>query len=387
MPDAFIPYGRQDIDEADIAAVVSVLRSNFLTQGPAVPEFESAVADYCGVRHGVAVNSATSALHVSCAALGLGPGDILWTTPNTFVASANCAYYCGATADFVDIDPITLNLDPIALERKLETATRPPKIVVAVAYAGQSPDLRRLRTLADHWGFRLIEDASHAIGGRYRGKPVGGSGLADVTIFSFHPVKLITTGEGGMAVTDDHALAERMRLLRSHGITRDACQFQELDAGPWYYEMQTLGWNYRMTDIQAALGRSQLGRLDAMVARRQTLADRYDAALNDSGLTLPQRSPDCASAWHLYVIGWNPELSGLSRAEAFSALRSAGIGVNVHYIPVHLQPWYRAQGFSVGQFPIAEAHYRNAITLPMFPTLLEAEQDRVIDELLRLSQP
>lgn len=381
MSEPVIPYGRQDIDAADIAAVVAVLQSDFLTQGPAVPAFEQTVADYCGARHAVAVNSATSALHIACLSLGLGPGDRLWTTPNTFVASANCARYCGADVDFVDIEAGTRNLCINALRAKLAAAEKTgtlPKIVVPVAFAGLPTDLQTMRELADHYGFAIIDDASHAIGGRYRNQPVGGSGLADITIFSFHPVKIVTTGEGGMALTDDAGLAARMQSLRSHGITRDAARFEQASDGPWYYEMQELGWNYRMTDLQATLGNSQMQRLDQFVARRSALAGRYDRLLADCGLELPGRSPDAASAWHLYPIGWNAARSGIDRRTAFEKLRAAGIGVNVHYLPVHLQPYYRRLGFAPGQYPVAEDYYRRTITLPLFPGLSENDQDRVV---------
>ncbi len=384
MSEAMIPYGRQDISEADIDAVVAVLRSDFLTQGPAVAAFERTVADHCGIAHAVAANSATSALHLACAALGLGPGDRLWTVPNTFVASANCARYCGATVDFVDIDPLTRNLSVPALRARLADAARTgtlPRIVVPVAFAGLPCEMAEIRALADDYGFAILEDASHAIGARYRDRPVGCGEWADITVFSFHPVKIVTTGEGGMAVTRDPALAARMARLRSHGITRDPAEMDTPPAGPWIYEMQELGWNYRMTDLQAALGSSQMRRLDDFVARRAALAARYDALLAGSGLTLPPRTVDGHSAWHLYVVGWNEERSGLSRDAAFMYLRAAGIGVNVHYIPVHLQPYYRRLGFRPGQFPAAEAYYATALSLPLYATLDEAAQDRVIATL------
>lgn len=378
-----IPYGRQDISAADIAAVVAVLHSDFLTQGPAVPAFEYAVASHCGAGHAVACNSATSALHIACRALGLGPGDRLWTVPNTFVASANCGLYCGATVDFVDIDPATGNLAVTALADKLTAAAASgtlPKILVPVAFAGLPCAMAEIRALADRHGVRILLDASHAIGSRYRGQATGGGPWADITVFSFHPVKIVTTGEGGIAVTDDPRLAHAMARLRSHGITRERGELEGPGDGPWTYEMQELGWNYRLTDLQAALGSSQMQRLPALVARRRNLAERYDRLLADCGLILPARITGAESAWHLYVIGW-PAAAPHDRCQAFSALRVAGIGVNVHYIPVHLQPHYRRLGFHRGQFPGAEAHYARAISLPLYPGLDEADQDFVVDQI------
>jgi UDP-4-amino-4,6-dideoxy-N-acetyl-beta-L-altrosamine transaminase len=376
-----IPYGRQDIRPEDIDAVVAVLRSDWLTQGPAVPRFEQLLADYCGAAHAVAVSSATSALHIACLALGLGPGDWLWTSPNTFLASAYCGLYCGAQIDFVDIDPRSLNMSADALVAKLETAEREgrlPKIVVPVHFAGQSCDMKQIQSLGERYGFHIIEDAAHAIGAKYLGAPVGSCRYSDVAVFSFHPVKIITTAEGGVAVTNSAELAERMALLRSHGTTRDPALMQGESDGPWYYQAIELGWNYRMNDIQAALGCSQMQRLDAYVARRAALAQRYDRLLANSGLMLPWQDPSCASAWHLYTVGWNEQASGLSRREAFTRLRDAGIGVQVHYIPVHTQPYFRALGLRPGQFPNAEAHYARAITLPLYASLTEEQQDRVV---------
>jgi UDP-4-amino-4,6-dideoxy-N-acetyl-beta-L-altrosamine transaminase len=380
----FIPYGRQSIDDEDAAAVLEVLRSDWLTQGPGVPGFEAALAGYCGARHAVAVNSATAALHIACAALGLGPGDRLWTSPNTFLASATCALYCGAAVDFVDIDPRSRNIGADALAAKLAEAERQgllPKIVVPVHFAGLSCDMAAIRHLADRYGFRIVEDAAHALGGSYRGAPVGNCRWSDIAVFSFHPVKQITTGEGGAALTNDPELAARMARLRSHGTTREAALMEGGSEGAWYYQMLELGWNYRMTDLQAALGSSQLKRLDDCVARREALAARYDRLLANSGLVLPWRDPDRRSAWHLYVVGWNEEASGVSRAEAFGRLRAAGIGVNVHYIPVHTQPYFRKLGFRLGQFPNAEAYYAGALTLPLYPAMTETQQDRVVDAL------
>lgn len=380
--DALIPYGRQDITEADIAAVVEVLRSNFITQGPVVPRFEQAVAQGCGAKHAVAVNSATSALHVACLALDLGPGDWLWTSPITFVASANCGLYCGAKVDFVDIDPRTFNICPARLEEKLVAARREgrlPKVVVPVHMCGQPCDMAAIAELSRIYGFRIVEDASHAIGARYMGAPVGNCAFSDITVFSFHPVKIITTGEGGMALTNDTHLAQRMASLRTHGITRDPSLLTQEPHGSWYYEQLELGFNYRMTDIQAALGLSQLDRLDAYVDRRHDLADRYDALLADLPLTLPWRDPESRSAFHLYVIRLASSQPANERRRVFKALRACGIGVNVHYIPVHLQPYYRALGFRAGDFPAAEDYYSEAISLPLYPMMNETQQDTVID--------
>jgi UDP-4-amino-4,6-dideoxy-N-acetyl-beta-L-altrosamine transaminase len=379
-----IPYGRQDITQQDIDAVVAVLRSDFLTQGPQVPRFEQAVAAYCGAAHGVAANSATSALHLACLALGLGPGDELWTTPITFVASANCGLYCGARVDFVDIDPRTYNLCPKALERKLieaERAGRLPKVVVPVHLCGQPCDMAAIGALAKQYGFRVIEDASHAIGGRYQDQPIGDCRHSDITVFSFHPVKIITTAEGGLAVTNDAALAERMTLLRSHGITRDPARMSHEPDGGWYYQQIELGFNYRMTDMQAALGLSQMTRLDEYVARRHRLARRYDEGLAGLALSTPWQHPDGYSGLHLYVIRLDLARLGARHAEVFEALRARGIGVNLHYIPVHTQPYYQRFGFAVGDFPAAEAYYREAVSLPMFATLGEDQQDQVMAAL------
>lgn len=377
-----IPYGRQEITDADIAAVVEVLQSNFLTQGPVVPRFEEAVAHYCGAQHAVAVNSATSALHLACLALELGPGDWLWTTPITFVASANCGRYCGAEIDFVDIDPHTYNLCPKALEAKLleaERAGKLPKVVVPVHLCGQPCDMQAIHALSQRFGFKIIEDASHAIGGRYLGEPIGNGRYSDITVFSFHPVKIITSGEGGMALTNDPALAARMASLRSHGITRDSAHMTKAPDGPWYYQQLALGYNYRLTELQAALGLSQLERLDAYVARRRTLAERYEKLLADLPLTTPWQHPDGASAWHLYVIRLQLAELGLSHQKVFEALREHSIGVNLHYIPVYAQPYYQARGFEAAGYPEAERYYAEAISLPMFPTLTEEAQETVVE--------
>jgi len=376
-----IPYGKQDIRQDDIDAVVDVLRSDFLTQGPVVPRFESAVAARVGAAHGVATNSATSALHIAVQALGLGPGDLLWTSPITFVASANCARYCGAEVDFVDIDRDTFNMCSHALEHKLSEAEargRLPKVIVPVHMCGQSPEMAEIASLARHYGVRIVEDASHAIGGSYNDAPVGSCQYSDIAVFSFHPVKIITTGEGGMALTRDAELAARMQRLRTHGITRDADLMTRSPDGPWYYEQLELGYNYRMTELQAALGLSQLSRLDEYVAKREALAARYDELLADLPVALPGRADGARSSWHLYVIRLNE--SGLHRY-TFEALRQAGIGVNLHYIPVHLQPYYRGLGFGEGDFPAAEGYYSRAISIPLHPALTDDEQDYIASTL------
>jgi len=375
-----IPYGRQQITPDDLAAVVSVLQSEFLTQGPAVPRFEAMVAAHCGARHAIAVNSATSALHIACLALGLGPGDTLWTSPITFVASANCALYCGASVDFVDIDPISYNLCPAKLEARLIEAKQTeslPKIVVAVHLTGQPCDMAAIHALSQRYGFRIIEDASHAIGASYQARAVGSGQYSDITIFSFHPVKIVTTGEGGMALTNHDGLAQRMDLLRSHGITRDPALMTHVPDGPWYYQQIALGFNYRMTDIQAALGASQMQRLDSYVKRRAELALRYNEAFADLPLVTPKQRADACSAWHLYVVRL-PAETRRSHREVFDALRAADIGVNLHYIPVHRQPHYQSLGFCEGQFPEAEAYYRSAISLPMFAALTNVQQSEVV---------
>lgn len=369
-----IPYGRQDISQADIDAVVEVLTSDFLTQGPAVPRFEAAVAQYCGAAHALAVNSATSALHVACMALDLGPGDTLWTVPNTFVASANVGVYCGAHVDFVDIDPDTYCMSVEALRAKLEAGDR-PKVVIPVHFAGQSCDMAGIAALAREYGFAVIEDASHAIGGRYQDAPVGDCAHSDICVFSFHPVKIITTAEGGLATTQDAKLAERMNLHRSHGVTRDADLMDKATEGGWYYQMVTLGYNYRMTEMQAALGLSQMARLEAFVTRRNTLARRYDNLLADLPLTRPAQHQGSFSAYHLYPIQVE------DRARVFADLRAADIGVNVHYIPVHLQPYWAARGFNPGDFPQAERYYDRAISIPLYAGLSEDDQDAVVKAL------
>ncbi len=379
----FLPYGRQTITEADIAAVEVVLRSSFLTQGPAVPAFEQAVATKVDVAYAVAVNSATSALHTACLALGLGPGDGLWTSPITFVASANCGRYCGADVDFVDIDPASGLMSVAALEKKLQQAERSkrlPKVVVPVHLAGASCDMRAIGALATRYGFTVLEDASHAIGGRFRGEPVGSCRYSAITVFSFHPVKIITTGEGGLATTNDPELARRMTELRSHGIVREVERFERPPAGPWVYEQQQLGFNYRMTDLEAALGLSQLERLEAIVAERNRLLQRYRELLADLPVQLLDVPEDVLSSVHLAVIRLRRATAEQHR-KVFEGLRSARIGVQLHYSPVHLQPYYRALGFAEGQFPEAEAYATSAISLPLFPGLNGEEQERVVASL------
>lgn len=383
---SMIPYGRQDISEADIQAVVDVLHSDFITQGPAVPAFEASVANYCGAAHAVATNSATSALHIACLALEVGPGDAVWTSPITFVASANCALYCGAQIDFVDIDPRTYNLSAERLTEKLAQAKKSghlPKVLVAVHLCGQPCDMASIHALSQQYGFKIIEDASHAIGGKYRNEPVGNCRYSDIAVFSFHPVKVITTGEGGMALSNDKQLCKRMQLLRSHGITRDEADMTRAPDGPWYYQQIALGYNYRMTDMQAALGLSQMLRLDEFVARRHAIARRYAEGLADLAATIPWQHADSYSGLHLYVIRLKlAEINKTHRA-VFDALRAAGISVNLHYMPVYRQPYYAGLGFEAGHCPEAEQYYAEAISLPMYPALTEAQQDSVIEALHR----
>jgi len=376
-----IPYARQLITEQDIEAVSQVLRSDFLTQGPVVPQFEQAVSRYCGAHYAIATNSATSALHLACLALGLAPGDVLWTSPITFVASANCALYCGAEVDFVDIDPHSGALCPSALAAKLELAEhsgKTPKIVLVVHYAGHSCDMKQIKALSQRYGFKIIEDASHAIGGQYKGYKIGSCQFSEVTVFSFHPVKIITTGEGGMIMTNDAAVAEKIRLLSSHGITRDVHCMSQKDEGAWYYEQKELGYNFRLTDIQAALGLSQLNKLDEFVKRRHHLVGLYHHRLAHLPLTTPKQLAEQYSAWHLYVIQLDLDQLNRTRKHIFSHLRAAGIGVNVHYIPVHLQPVYQRLGFKTGDFPIAEQFYQRIISLPIYADLKDEEVDEVV---------
>lgn len=381
----FIPYGRQDITDADVASVLDVLRSDWLTQGPAVPAFEKAVAQRCGAKHGVAICNATAALHIACRALGLGPGGRLWTSPNTFVASANCALYCGADVDFVDIDPNTLNMSVDALADKLvsaEAAGALPDIVMPVHFGGQPCEMDRIAALRDKYGFAIIEDASHAIGASYQGEPVGNGRWSDITVFSFHPVKIITTGEGGMALTNRDDIAERLHLLRSHGTTRQPELMTGESHGAWYYEQIELGYNYRLTDLQAALGLSQLSRIDGMLARRRDIAAAYGDLLAGLPLQTQTQHPDSQSAWHLFVTRLQTG-GNKSRLQVFESMRNGGIGVNVHYIPVHLQPYYREKfGFRAGEFPEAERYYAQALTLPLYPGLTTEAQSRVVATLV-----
>lgn len=379
-----IRYGQQDITQDDIDAVVEVLKSSNLTQGPNIPLFEESVLAHTGAKHAFAVNSATSGLHIACLALDLGAGDWLWTTPNTFVASANCALYCGAQVDFVDIDPRTYNLCPEKLEEKLIEAKREgrlPKIVVPVHLTGQSCDMEAIHKLSKTYGFKIIEDASHAIGGKYKGEPIGNGRFSDITVFSFHPVKIITTAEGGMVLTNSDTLATRLGLLRSHGITRDTELMTKPMEGPWYYQQVALGYNYRMTDLQAALGASQMTRLNQYIERRHAIVARYAGLLSDLPLTLPWQHPDAHSAFHLYVMRLKLDNCRSTHLEVFNHLRAKEIMVNLHYIPVHLQPYYQDKGFKEGDFPEAERYYEEAISIPMHPSLTEDDQDYVVEAL------
>lgn len=380
----YIPYGRQDITQEDIDAVVNVLRSNWITQGPAIERFEQAVAKYCGAKYAVAVSSATAALHIACLAAGLGKDDVLWTSPNTFVASANCGLYCGAKVDFVDIDSNTYNLSVDELERKLVWAQQQgclPKVVLPVHLTGQSCEMQRIAALSQRYGFRIIEDASHAIGATYQNQSIGCCQFSDMTVFSFHPVKIITTGEGGMVLTNKEDLYHKLIRLRTHGITRDLNLMQGETHGAWYYQQLELGFNYRITDIQAALGISQLQRLNEFVQRRRFLAQRYNKLLQALPLMLPWQHPETNSSWHLYVIRLKLDKISKTHPQVFEELRSAGIGVNLHYIPVHFQPYYQELGFNYGDFPQAESYYRQAISLPMYYGLSQEEQDTVVKSL------
>lgn len=382
-----IPYGKQDINQADIDAVVDVLQSDFLTQGPVIAKFEQALCNYTGAKHGVAVCNATAALHIACLALGLGKGDWLWTSPVTFVASANCGLYCGAKVDFVDIDPKTYNMCPDVLESKLTQAKKDgclPKIVIPVHLCGQPCDMEKIHSLSKEYGFKIIEDASHAVGGSYRHSKIGSCRYSDITVFSFHPVKIITTAEGGIALSNDKQFADRMDRLRSHGITRDESLMTHASDGGWYYQQVALGFNYRMTELQAALGLSQLDRLDEFVAKRHQLAQRYNGLLADLPLNLPWQLPETYSGLHLYPIRLQLDKINKTHAQVFDELRQNGIGVNLHYIPVHTQPYYQAMGFKVGDFPKAENYYQEAISLPMFSKMTEGQQDTVVAELKRV---
>ncbi len=382
-----IPYGKQDINQQDIDSVLDVLKSDFLTQGPQVPAFEKAITDQTGAQFALAVNSATSALHIACLALGLGPGDWLWTSPITFVASANCGLYCGAQVDFVDIDSDTYNMCPKRLEEKLIKAkaeNKLPKVVVPVHLCGQPCDMAAIGKLAKEYGFKVIEDASHAIGGRYQGQPIGNCAYSDITVFSFHPVKIVTTAEGGAALTNDKELADRMTLLRSHGITREPELMRGNPHGGWYYQQVDLGFNYRMTELQAALGVSQMTRLDEFVSARHELAQSYYTKLSELPLVLPYQLPDTYSGLHLFVIRLRLNEIELTHKQVFDALRENGIGVNLHYIPVHTQPYYQDMGFADGDFPESERYYREAISLPMFHGMTEEQQNTVVSTLKKI---
>jgi len=381
-----IPYGRQDISEADIQAVVDVLRSDFLTQGPAVPAFEERIANYCQANFALAVNSATSALHIACLALEVGPGDVVWTSPITFVASANCALYCGATVDFVDINPVTYNMCADRLEEKLEVAKKKnclPKVVIPVHLCGEPCDMERIKKLGDEYGFKIIEDASHAIGGSYLSRKIGDCTYSDIVVFSFHPVKIITSAEGGMAITNDAKLAKHMTLLRSHGISKESLEMTQVPDGPWYYEQLALGFNYRMTDLQAALGLSQTQRLDEFVVQRHEICDRYAKILEPLPVKLPFLDPRNRSALHLYVIRLKLEEIEVSHKDVFERMRNLGVGVNLHYMPVYLQPYYKQFGFKKGYCVEAEKYYEEAISLPMYPNLSEPQQHQVVGSLIK----
>ncbi len=377
-----IPYGRQDISEADIMAVMEVLKSDFLTQGPSVPAFEKAVMDFCGAQYAYAVNSATSALHIACLALGVGPGDIVWTSPITFVASANCALYCGGSIDFVDIDAKTYNMSVSALEEKLIQAERDgklPKVVIPVHLAGQSCQMDKIYDLSIKYGFRIIEDASHAIGGKYKGKPIGGCQYSDITVFSFHPVKIITTGEGGMCTTNNTELGAKLNRLRSHGIVRHPSEMTHAPDGPWYYQQIELGYNYRMTDLQAAIGLSQMSRLNEFVKKRHEIAEYYDMILKDTELILPYQAPDNYSAFHLYIIRIKKDNNCGSRSQMFERLRNFGIMVNLHYIPVYNHPFHARNNFLIEDFPNSESYYSEAISIPIYTTLNKEHQDFIAE--------
>ncbi|MES2353789.1 MAG: UDP-4-amino-4,6-dideoxy-N-acetyl-beta-L-altrosamine transaminase [Pseudomonadota bacterium] len=382
-----IPYGKQDIGQADIDAVIDVLKSDWLTQGPAIERFERSVADYCGARYAVAVSNGTAALHLACLALDIGEGQEVWTSPNTFVASANCARYCGADVDFVDIDSRTYNLSTSLLESKLAQRSnegRKPAALIPVHFAGQPCDMEAIGGLAKRYSCAVIEDASHAIGSSFAGRKTGSCDYSDMVVFSFHPVKIVTSGEGGMILTNRDDLYQRLLRLRTHGITRNAADMTELAHGPWYYQQTELGYNYRITDIQAALGASQMQRLEEFVTRREYLACRYDVALADLPLIRPWQDARTRSSWHLYVVRLRTDSIRPSHREVFESLRAAGIGVNLHYIPVHTQPYYQALGFKSGMFPEAERYYREAISLPMYASLSDQDQDHVIAALHRI---
>lgn len=384
---SMIPYGRQNINEADIQAVVDVLRSDFITQGPAVPAFENLVAKYCGASYAIAVNSATSALHIACLALGVGKGDIVWTSPISFVASANCALYCGAKVEFVDIDPKSYNLSIEQLTIKLAEAEKNgalPKVIIPVHLSGQPCEMQKVHALSQKYGFKIIEDASHAIGAKYQNEPVGNCKYSDITVFSFHPVKIITTAEGGMALTNQPELADQMALLRSHGITRDDNKMTQASDGPWYYQQISLGFNYRMTDLQAALGFSQMQRLDDFIEKRHKIAHRYNETLSDLPITIPWQHQDSYSALHLYILRLQLDKISISHKEFFTRLRESNIGVNLHYIPIYLHPYYKKFGYHQEEYENANAYYAEAISLPIYPNLTVDQQSHICDVIKSL---
>jgi UDP-4-amino-4,6-dideoxy-N-acetyl-beta-L-altrosamine transaminase len=379
-----IPYGRQEIDSEDVEAVLKTLRSDWLTQGPSVPEFERLISNYCQAKHAIATNSATSALHIACLALGVKKGDKIWTSPISFVASANCALYCGADVDFVDVSSTTYNLCPELLEKKLIQAEKSgdlPQVLIPVHLAGQSCDMSKIYELSQRYSFRIIEDASHAIGGQYRESPIGGCRFSDITVFSFHPVKIITTGEGGMALTNSKKLADKLRLLRSHGIVKDQSLMRGPVDGPWYYEQTSLGYNFRMTDLQASLGISQSNRLDSIIDRRRCIARNYDRELEALPLITPAQSQDCLSSWHLYIVKLKLDEISSTKKEIFEFMREQGIGVSLHYIPIYKHPFYRSLGLSDKDFSNSAEYYREAMTIPIYPNMTEDQQAQVIAAL------
>ena len=380
-------YGKQSIDQNDIDAVVEVLKSDFLTQGPAIEKFEKCVAEYCGAKYAVAVTSATAALHISCLATGLGKGDILWTSPITFTASANCGRYCGADVDFVDIDPSTYNMSIAELEKKLQAAEIKPRVVVPVHLAGQSCEMDKIYKLSQKYGFKVIEDASHAIGADYKETKVGCCKYSDMTVFSFHPVKIVTTGEGGMVLTNDKDLYEKLVLYRSHGITRDPKLMTGTADGPWYYQQIDLGFNYRMTDMQAALGYSQMQKVNEFISKRRYLAKRYNELLkNINGIQLPDQNEDTKSSWHLYVVRVDFSKISKTKNQIFAEMKEKGICLNLHYIPVHTQPYYENLGFKGGDFPNSEKYYEEAFTLPLYYSLTDEQQDHIVKSLVEVLQ-
>lgn len=376
-----IYYGKQFIDEQDINAVVEVLKSDFLTQGPVIENFEKAVAEYCGVKYAVAVTNATSALHIACLAAGLDKGDVLWTSPITFTASANCGRYCGSDVDFVDIDDNTYDMSVTALKEKLEKSKIKPKVVIPVHLAGQSCEMQEIYDLSKQYGFTVIEDASHAIGADYKDTKVGCCKYSDMTVFSFHPVKIITTGEGGMVLTNNEELYKNLTLYRSHCITRDENLMTKEADGPWYYQQIGLGFNYRMTELQAALGLSQLAKVDKFVARRRQLAERYNELLKDLPLKVPYQNPDTDSSWHLYIIRVDFNKIKKTKKDIFAEMKAKGVCLNLHYIPVHTQPYYQNLGFKNGDFPVSEKYYEEAFTLPLYYSLTDEQQDYVVSAL------